>query len=162
MSQIGTKLPFLGVNLSRRELMDSNWFQTVEDVNLNKGRVSSIQQWMLNQYCEKCDAIFNVLVYWLPCLFRGVFAFFLKISNVDREDRNFPSLHDYNLTSSVPFVPRATHAFVLYANFPDVFPSFKRFVLTELKLPTCGSSHVYVLFVLGRFSAIGPISLSRR
>ena len=44
MSQIGTKLPFLGVKLSLRELLNSNRIQTVKDVNLNTNLVTSIQQ----------------------------------------------------------------------------------------------------------------------
>ena len=144
MSQIGTKLPFLGVNLSRRELMDSNRIQTVKDVNLSTNLVTSTQQWMLRPCCEKCDAIFVFLMIERHSWFRGVDAFFLKISNVDREDRNFPSLSDYNLTSPSAFVPRATHAFVTYSNFPVDFEPFKRFVVAELKLPRLANPLVFM------------------
>ena len=68
-------------------------------------------------------------------VYRGCEGFFIKISNLDSEDRGFSSLAEYNKTAETMFVPRASNSFVMYSQFPDDYVSFKRFVVKELKLP---------------------------
>ena len=65
LSQSGTVLPILGVNLRCQGLFDSIRIQTVNDFELNLHlkvqRVLWTQQWMPFQCCEKCDAKFCLL-----------------------------------------------------------------------------------------------------
>ena len=76
--------------------------------------------------------------------FRGSDGFFLKISNLNTEERNFISLIEYNKTAQIAFFPRATDAFVLYAQFPVDFSQFKRFVLAELQLPRLSEPQIFM------------------
>jgi len=77
-------------------------------------------------------------------LYRGPEGFCLKITNIDSSDRNFASLRDYKLTVAGDFLPRASLAFVTYSKFPKNFDDFKRFVVSELKLPRLADPQIFM------------------
>ena len=71
----------------------------------------------------------------LKCFDRGPDVFLAKIGNLDQSHGDFLSFSDFLKESGSSFRPRRTHAYLMFASFPDTFPEFRKFVMTKLELP---------------------------
>jgi len=86
-------------------------------------------------------------------------VFLVKIGNLHSSHGQFQSWADFVSESGSTFVPRITHAFLKFQDFPPNYAQFHRRLVSILELPR--ESVIYIMMFEDYFSSIHALDRTR-